>query len=164
MPIDRSASRRASACGGNEARETARSALLTGGRYGVVSANVEGKSPKGEIPELVSASLRKWCPAKLPKMLKPVIGAQATVASTRRGARGGRSERLPKECTKYPGYPFRGLAPSVGAGRMAQGINNLRTMRRRESDRLVIAVKRPTPAEPRSRADIMFSIRQGGAA
>jgi len=138
MLIVRSTCSCASACGGDKARETWRSASVAdkGGWY---PPDNEVASPNASEPD--SASLRCWRRLSPPRMVKPAIVGEATNASIRRDARGGWGERAMTEHARYPGEPLRSLVSAVGTGQGTQGSHNLRIPRRRQSDRLIVAMK-----------------------
>ena len=139
MLIVRSTCSCAPACGGDKARETRRSApkVDEGGWY---PPDNEVASPNASEP--VSASLHHWRAAILPNVVKPAIGGEVTNGSIRQDARGEWGERATTEHARYPGEPLRSPAPAVGTGRGARERHNPCIPRRRQSDRLVVALKR----------------------
>ena len=139
MLIVRSTCSCASACGGNKARETRRSAVAAG-EGGWHPPDSEVASPNAS--KLDSASLHNWRPANLPDMAKPATGGEATDVCIRRAARGDWSERARTEHTRYPGEPLRSSASAVETERGARGRHNPRILRRRQSDGLIVARKR----------------------
>ena len=161
MSIVRSACSCASACGSNEARETWRSALVAG-KGGWHPPDNEVASPNAS--ELDSASLHKWRSANLPEVVKPVIGGEATDTSIRRAVRGDWRERATTEHTRYPGEPPRSPASAVEAGRGARGRHNPRILRRRQSDRLIVAWKRGNSRRAKEPDRRCVSTVKGGAA
>ncbi len=161
MLIVRSTCSCASACCGNKARETRRSALAAG-EGGWYPPDNEVASPNAS--ELDSASLHKWRSANLPKRAKPAIGGEATDTSIRRAVRGDWRERATTEHTWYPGEPLRSPVSAVEAGRGARGRHNPRIPRRRQSDRLIVALKRGNARRAKGPDRRRVSTVKGGAA
>jgi len=161
MLIVRSTCSCASACGGDKARETWRSAPAAdeGGWY---PPDNEVASPNASEP--VSASLHHWRAANLPKVVKPAIVGEATNTSIRRDARGDWGERATTEHARYPGEPLRSPVSAVGTGRGTQGSHNLRTPRRRQSDGLIVAMKRGNSRGAKEPGLRCVSTAKGGAA
>jgi len=131
----------ASACGGNNARETLRSVPVWTGEGGWFPSDGEGASPNAR--ELDSASLRFWRSANLPEMVKPAIVGEAADGRTRRAARGGWRERAPKEHIRYPGDPLRSpdSADETGQGIWGRHNPDIRP-RQWKSDWPIVALKR----------------------
>lgn len=138
MIIARSSCSRASACGGNEARETWWFGLVSPSEAGWLPADDEGVSPNES--ELDSAPLHFWRSAKLPDLLKPAIGEEATGICTRWDARGGWRERMPKERTWYPGDPLHRTWQVVGCGQRRRGSHNSDDLWQRKSERPILAL------------------------
>jgi len=139
MLIVRSTCSCAPACGGDKARETRRFAPVAG-EDGWHPSHNEVASPNASEP--VSASLHYWRTAILPNVVKPAIGGKETDVSIRQDARGDWGERATTEHAGDPGEPLRSLVSAVGTGRGMWGRHNLRFPRWRQSDRLVVALKR----------------------
>lgn len=139
MLIVRSICSCASACGGNKARETRRSAVAAG-EGGWYPPDSEVASPNAS--ELDSASLHKWRPANPPKRVKPATDGEVTNVCIHRAARGDWRERAATEHTRYPGEPPRSSASAVETERGARGRHNPRFPRRRQADRFIVARKR----------------------
>jgi hypothetical protein len=139
MLIVRSTCSCAPACCGDNARETRRPVPVAdeGGWY---PPDNEVANPNASEP--VSASLHHWRAAILPNVVKPAIGGEATNAGIRQDARGDWGERATTEHARHPGEPLRSPVPTVGTGQGTQGSHNLRIPRRRQSGRLIVAVKR----------------------
>ena len=161
MLIVRSTCSCASACGGDKARETWRPALVAdeGGWY---PPDNEIASPNASEP--VSASLRCWRRLSPQNVVKPAIVGEATNASIRRDARGDWGERATTEHARYPGEPLRSLVSAVGTGQGTQGSHNLRIPRRRQSDRLIVAMKRGNSRGAKGPGLRCVSTAKGGAA
>ena len=152
----------ASACGGNEARETTRSALTGAGEGGWFPPDGEGASPNAS--ELASASLHTRRSVNLPEMAKPAIVGEAADKSTRQAARGDWRERAPKERIRYPGDPSRSAAPAVGAALDPWGSHNPRSPRRWESERFVVVWKRGNARGAKGPFRRRVFTRKGGSA
>ena len=78
--------------------------------------------------------------ANLPKVLKPVIGGEATGKSNRRTCRGDWGERVPKE--RSDRWEIRRDAQEETNGQRRQGNHNLPNGHGRKSDRPIRAMKR----------------------
>ena len=162
MLIVRSTCSCASACGGDEARETGRSALAAG-EGGWYLPDNEVASPNAS--ELDSASLHNnWRTANLPKWVKSGIDGEATNASNRRAARGDWRERATKEHTRYPGDPLRGPESAVDTGQGNRGRNNPADLRRWKSERFVVAMKQGNSCRAKEPDRRRVSTVKGGAA
>ena len=122
----------------------------------------EVASPNASEP--VSASLHNWRSAILPELVKPAIGGEATNGSIRQAARGDWGERATTEHAWYPGEPPRSPASAVETGRGARGRHNLRILRRRQSDRLVVALKRGNSRGAKGSDRRRVSTAKGGSA
>lgn len=152
----------ASACGGNEARETMRSVPTGAGEGGWSPSDSEGASPNAS--ELASASLHTRRSVNLPEMVKPAIVGEAADKSTRQAARGDWRERASKEHIRYPGDPSRSEAPAVGAELDPWGSHNPRSPRRWESERFVVAWKRGNSCGAKGPFRRRVFTRKGGSA
>lgn len=153
---------RASACGGNQARETTRSVPAGAGEGGWFPSDGEGASPNAS--ELASASLHTRRSANLPEMVKPAIVGEAAGVCTRQAARGDWRERAPKEHTRYPGGPSRSAVPAVGIAPDPGGSNNPWGPRRWESERLIVALKQGNACGAKEPHRRRVSTRIGGSA
>ena len=161
MLIVRSTCSCAPACGGDKARETRRSApkVDEGGWY---PPDNEVASPNASEP--VSASLHHWRAANLPNVVKPAIGGEVTNGSIRQDARGEWGERATTEHARYPGEPLRSPVSAVETGQGTQGSHNLRIPRQRQSDRLVVALKRGNSRGAKGPDFRCVSTAKGGSA
>jgi hypothetical protein len=130
------------ACRGNGARETLRSRRRNRGEGGWLPPDSEVVSPNPARGELDSASLHSVLRANLPGMSKPAIVWEAMNTSTRRLSRGEWRERATKECSRYPGDPSRSLRPWVGRRQRSWESHNPSSLRRRKSDRPIVAMMR----------------------
>lgn len=162
MLIVRSTCSCASACGGNKARETWRSAPVAGDG-GWYPPDSEVVSPNASEPDTASLH-HNWRSANLPNMVKPAIGGEATDASIRRAARGDWGERATTEHTRNPGEPLRSPESAVDTGQGARGRHNPRAPRRRQADWPVVAVKRGSSRRAKGPGRRRVSTAKGGAA
>jgi len=128
----------------------------------VVPVDGEGVSPNASEP--VSASLHYWRSASLPDWVKPDTGGEATDRRIRWAARGDWGERMPKELIRYPGDPPRGWWTAVVHGQGRTGSHNRGVLRRRKSDRLVVAEKRGNARGAKGPNRRRVFIAQGGTA
>lgn len=93
----------ASACNGNNARETLRS-WKSHGEWGW--SPHDNKDVSLSASELDSASLHASLAAKLPKWLKPVNNEEVMSTSTHCASRGDWRKRTSKDCRETPGGPL----------------------------------------------------------
>ncbi len=141
MLIVRMTFSRATACAGNQTRETLRSSRKLQGKSGMVLLNDKDVSPNAS--ELDSASLRvKSMMVRHPKMLKPITHEEETNISTHGIIRGGWRERMSKDWQRGPGRPARCIKREVSEIQKYMGINNHVTCRKRESERSIVTMKR----------------------
>ena len=138
MLIERSTYSCALAYEGNNIRETLRSVFSAGDREWH-SLDNEVVSPN--ISEPVSASLHNWRSVSLSDMVEPAIVGKVTFRSIRQGARGDWGERATTEHVRYLGEPSRCCNLTVGLQQRLQGNHNLHFLRRRQSDRFIVAMK-----------------------
>ena len=154
----------ATACLGNEARETMRFWCKYWSEEGWIPLDDESVSPNPERGELDTASLHVLLTASLPEMVKPVIGREEMHVSTYRVRRGDWRERARKECAWYLGDPFRS-GPLVVSGRQGhRGSHNPKSLRQRESDRRVLAMTRGNARRAKGPFRHRVLIGKGGAA
>jgi hypothetical protein len=154
----------ASACLGNEARETMRFRSISRGEEGWIPLDDESVSPNPERGELNSASLHVPLTANLPEMVKPVIGREEMNESTYRVRRGDWRERARKECAWYLGDPFRGRTLVVSGRQGRRGSHNPKSLRQRESDGPVVVLTRGNARRAKGSFRHRVLIKKGGAA
>jgi len=154
----------ASACLGNEARETKRFQSKCWGEGGGNPPDNESVSPNPERGELDSASLRVMLTANLPKVVKPVIGREEMNESTYQVSRGDWRGRAPKECAWYPGDPFRSGSLVVSDRQGRRGSHNPKSLRQRKSDRPVLVKTRGNARRAKGPFRHRVLIERGGAA
>jgi len=154
----------ASACLGNEARETKRFQGKNWSEGGWILLDDESVSPNPERGELDSASLHYKLTASPPEMVKPAIGREEMNKSTYRVSRGDWRERAWKECVWYLGDPFRGRSLVVSERQGRRGSHNPKSPRQRESERPVVVKTRGNARRAKGPYRHHVSIERGGAA
>lgn len=154
----------ASACLGNETRETMRFRSKCRSEEGWVPLDDESVSPNPERGKLNSASLHVLLTANLPKMVKPAIGREEMNESTYRVSRGDWRGRARKECAWYLGDPFRRRSLVVSGRQGHRGSHNPKSPRQRESERLVVVKTRGNARRAKGPYRHHVSIERGGAA
>jgi len=106
---------------------------------------LDGEPASRSGSEPGSASVHKLSVASLPDEMKPAIGGEATSVSPRRTLRGERGQRAGTDRSRNLGDPTEwGQWPQ-----RRQERHNRAGGSARESDRLIVARKRVTTAEPR---------------
>ncbi len=128
----------ASACNGNNARETLRS-CLSHGDWGWSPYDNEDVSLSAS--ELDSASLHKSLAAKLPDLLKPVNNEEVMSKCTHCASRGDWRKRTSKDCRQVPGAPLRYNPSGLMVITTLEGINNRKNSRGWKSERPIVAMK-----------------------
>ena len=154
----------ASACLGNEARETLRFQAKSWSEEGWVPLDGERVSPNPERGELDSASLHQLLTAIFPTVVFHATGGEEMNASTCRVSRGDWRGRARKECARYLGGPLRRRSPVVGGRQGRQGSHNLESLRRRESERRIVVMTRGNARRAKGPFRHRVSIKEGGAA
>jgi len=154
----------ASACLGNEARETRRFQSKRWSEGGWIPLDNESVSPNPERGELNSASLHVPLTANLPEMVKPAIGREEMNESTYWVRRGDWRERARKECVWYPGDPFHRRSLVVNERQGRRGSHNPKSLWQRESERPVVVKTRGNARRAKGPCRHHVSIERGGAA
>jgi len=128
----------ATACNGNNARETLRS-WFPHGEWGWSPYDNEDVSLSAS--ELDSASLHNPLAAKLPDLPKPANNEVVMSKSTHCASRGDWRKRTSKDCRETPGAPHRRKPSGLMGRHKLMGINNRECSRCRKSERPIVAKK-----------------------
>ena len=123
-------------------RETLRSCPRGHGEERGILSDGESASPNPERGKLDSASLHQcWRPTSRRWRSLPLTGKSMN-SCTCQASRGDWRERALKEYPRYPGDPSRSRKLVVSVGKGSWGSHNPGSLRRRKSDRPIVARKR----------------------
>jgi hypothetical protein len=154
----------ASACGGNQARETLRFRSVIRSEQRRYLCDNEGASPNPARGKLDSASLHQMLAANLPNRVKLATSREVMNTCTCWVSRGDWRERVPTEYPRYPGDPSRCVSLGVSEGQSTRGSHNPQCLRRRKSERLILVLTRGNARRAKGPChDCVFKTKGGSA-